>query len=253
MVLIADIFDWEFEEYKSLHEYADVVIVPTIEMKNFIAPMVKCDVEVLIDPVDYCLLESIKNPVEIKSDKPNRLIWFGYPQSYQKSMLPYENLLRKLANEGAIEFHVISSEMPKSILDFGIFHKYDSNSFLDLMADFDTCIVNHMPYDLSLATYFKSENKAVLAINRGLIVVASRTPSYERLFKSLGIEEYLFSSINDLELILKELSIGDKKLKYLHKCQDYIDEIYSPIKYSEQWLKIFTNYYQSIGYLRSDN
>jgi hypothetical protein len=253
IVFLADILDWEISEYKSLHDYVDLVIVPTVEIKNFIAPIMKCDIQVLADPVDYCLLGSIKEFPKIKSENKNRLVWFGYPQSYQKSMLPYENLLRKLVKEEVIEFHVLSSEMPKSILDFGIFHKYDSSSFLDVITNFDTCIVNHMPYDFSLETYFKSENKAVLSINRGLIVVASRTPSYEKLFKSLGIEDYLFSSISELDIILRELITKEKKKNYLLKCQDYIDDVYSPVKYSNKWLSIYENYRFNISRLRSDN
>jgi len=96
-----------------------------------------------------------------------------------------------------------------------------------------------VPADLDINTYCKSENKAVLAINRGVPVIASRTPAYERLLTSCGLEEYLFTSNAQLVDSLNRLRAQGERNRYLQLSQEMVLENYSSQKMVQDWLEIY--------------
>ena len=87
--------------------------------------------------------------------------------------------------------------------------------------------LSHASFDFSISSFLKSENKAVLAINRGLPAVASRTPAYERLLIGCGLEEYLFSSNIELIDALKRLQHHHERERYLKLSQGTILQKYN--------------------------
>lgn len=81
----------------------------------------------------------------------------------------------------------------------------------------------------------------MLAINRGLPVVASRTPSYERLLTECGLDKYLFSSNAELMEVLRSLKLAQERKRYLHASQDIVLNKYSCKKMVDDWYRIYLN------------
>lgn len=236
MLFIADLHPNVMQQLPAWSAVVDVFLVPTPEMKNFLCAFTDVRVEVLIDPIDFCLSDSLEKP---GSEGPLKLVWFGYPESYSKSMVNYENSLNLLHQNNEIEYHIVTKNNQYGRMATCIIHEYVPNNFLSLLNTFDACVLSHAPFDFSVNTFWKSENKAVLAINRGLPCVASRTPAYERLFTKCGLQDYLFSSNAELVNSLRRLKSWAERDRFLRKSQDVILENYSPIKMADDWLQLY--------------
>ena len=238
MLFVSDFVESEAEKYKKLPKFVDVILVPTKIMKHQMQALVHCKVEVLFDAIDFNLSASRFLNKKNQSTKTLRVVWFGRVESYTKSMLPYESIIRKLVESGDIEFHIITG---KNFYDFykkDIFfnvHPYRLKTFPRYLSSFDVCIANHTPIDFSMSTYWKSENKAVLAINRGLPVVASKTPAYEHLLGNCKLSQYLFASPEDLESALLKLKNFSERKKYLSQSQPYVLKYYTSKSIANNW------------------
>lgn len=237
MLLMADFYPSSLEYLKLWENYVDVFLVPTPEMQDFMKIFTKKSVNVLIDPIDFGLTDS--RMVGVKLSSPLKVVWFGYPESYAKSMEMYADVLTELHRQGQIEFHIISKNEAYGEFSGGVMHEYHPDTFLDLLCQFDVAVLSHFPFDFSISTQWKSENKAVLAINRGLPVVASNTPAYQRLLKACSQEQFLFSTKDELSVRLRKLMDPLERIRYLEASQDVILRGYSAQKMSEDWLEIF--------------
>lgn len=242
MLFISDLLAAEVDQYKSIPDFIDVILVPTQEMKHYLELFTSCRVEILIDPIDFCLCDSITIPADYTEPPgPMKLVWFGYPESYGRSMSGYENTIMQLVDEGVIEFHLITRHKRYGKSAFGTIHKYDPATFANFLTEFDVCIVSHMPFDFLISTCWKSESKAVLAINRGLPVIASKTPAYERLLTRCNLQKYLFRSHEELIDALHNLKSVEERRRYLKLSQDIILREYSCQKMSDDWIDIYEN------------
>jgi hypothetical protein len=198
MLFIADFYKEAANLLKGWSQYIDIFLVPTIEMKNIVQIHTPNKVEVLVDPIDFNLQNSKTNK---GGSNPIKVCWFGYPESYKKSMAAFESTIIEMNIAEEIDYHIISKNnfYGKSTKGFGTIHEYNQETFLKLLENFDICVLSHHPLDFEINTYIKSENKAVLAINRGLPVIASSTPAYSRLLNQCGLSEYLFSTAAELK------------------------------------------------------
>jgi len=243
MVFVTDLDVSEVEQYKEIPDFVDVLLVPTPEMKNHLKSFTSCRVEVLIDPIDFNLSNFVTKPCDYDDASPQaiKLVWFGYPQSYSKSLSGYVETIRQLVDKGEIEYHIITRNETYGKGSFFTIHEYKTANFSNLLTNFDVCIVSHTPFDFSVNTYWKSENKAVLAINRGLPVVASRTPAYERLLLRCNLEEYLFSSSEELVTALRRLKSVAERKRYMNASQDIVLKEYSCQRMVDDWYQIYTS------------
>ncbi len=237
MLLMADFYPSSLEYLKLWENYVDVFLVPTPEMRDFVKIFTKKSVNVLIDPIDFGLTDS--RLVEAKPPSPLKVVWFGYPESYAKSMEMYAGVLTQLHQQRDIEFHIISKNDTYGEFAGCVMHEYRPDTFLDLLCQFDVAVLSHFPFDFSISTQWKSENKAVLAINRGLPVVASRTPTYSRLLESCAVGEFLFSTADDLVSALRKLQKPEVRDAYLRASQNTVLENYAISTMSRQLSKIF--------------
>jgi hypothetical protein len=151
----------------------------------------------------------------------------------------YEATLQGLQKSSEIEYHVITRNKFYGDAGWLTIHEYDPSTFIPLLQSFDVCVVSHMPFDFTLGTYFKSENKMILAVNRGLAVVASRTPAYERVLSKCGLDAFLFSSKGELTAALKKLQLWTDRKNYLGRIQGYVLENYTSMKMAEDWGKLY--------------
>jgi len=237
MLMMADFYPTSVDYLRKWSEFVDIFLVPTPEMRDFIQIFTSRKVQVLIDPIDFGLIKSEK----VRSQRSDRIkvVWFGYPESYTKSMRLFEGTLAEMHQSGEIEFHLISKNDTYGEGRSGFIHEYDPETFLDLLSNFDVCVLSHLPFDFSISTQWKSENKAVLAINRGLPVVASKTPSYSRLLSRCGVEKFSFSTAEELTSSIRLLKSPDERAKYLVACQDIILRQFSIKKMSKDLSEIF--------------
>jgi hypothetical protein len=236
MLFVGDIFPASIPVLRAWSSLVDIFLVPTPEMKNFLSAFTDRRVEVLIDPIDFGLQDSYAGRPH---DGPLKVVWFGYPETYQKSMSQYEPTLEKLQKSSEIEYHVITRNKFYGDAGWLTIHEYDPSNFITLLQSFDVCVVSHMPFDFTLGTYFKSENKMILAVNRGLAVLASRTPAYERVLSRRGLDAFLFSSKGELTVALKKLQSWTERQNYLSQIQGYVLENYTSMKMAEDWVKLY--------------
>ncbi|MEN9313630.1 MAG: hypothetical protein RIS35_23 [Pseudomonadota bacterium] len=215
--------------------FVDVYMVPTPEMRDFVRGFTPREVQVLFDPIDFLIDETLPNPVR-ESVGPLRLMWFGYPESFDKSMRGYMTTLTALVASGEVEFHVVTRSRTYGKRGVSTIHPYDPRTFPTLARNFDACVLSHQPFDFSLPTWVKSENKAVLAIALGLPVVASATPAYGRLLRGLGLDEFLFSTQEELLVALRCLADPARRQRYLEASQAEVLERYGAGKMAQAWL-----------------
>jgi glycosyltransferase involved in cell wall biosynthesis len=237
MMMMADFYPNSIEYLSKWSKFVDVFLVPTPEMRDFIQIYTHSKVEVLIDPIDFGLITSEK----VRSEKNSRLrvVWFGYPESYSKSMVPFEETLIGMHRSGDIEFHIISKNESYGEGPNGFMHEYNPDTFLELLSNFDVCVLSHLPFDFSISTQWKSENKAVLAINRGLPVLASKTPAYSRLLENCNVESSLFSTNLELKSAITRMQDADARKVYLNSSQDFVLQNYSVDNLAKQFLDLF--------------
>lgn len=237
MLMMADFYPNSIQYLNQWSEFVDIFLVPTAEMMEFVQPFTNKKVQVLPDPIDFGLMES--QGLRSQRGDGTRVVWFGYPESYNKSMGLFESTLFQLHQSGDIEFHIVSKNASYGEGPNGLMHEYDPSTFLNLLSMFDVCVLSHFPLDFLISTAWKSENKAVLAINRGLPVVASNTPAYSQLLKSYGVGEYIFSTPAELSIAIKKLTNPQARMNYLAQCQEGILEKYSASKMACDWSEIF--------------
>ncbi len=223
---------------RKLDEVVDLYMVPTPEMRTVVSAFTERHVEVLIDPIDFGLETSRRHPVR-PSSGPLRVMWFGYPDSFRKSMSGYLPALEALCLSGEIEFHVVTRRPAYGAKSFYTVHRYDPTTFIDDARRFDVCLLSHQSFDFSLATWSKSENKAVLAMTLGLPVAASRTPAYRRLLAGCGLSDFLFSSRAELAAVLRRLADRPTRVDYLRKCQAPVLQAYGVRRMANDWQALF--------------
>jgi glycosyltransferase involved in cell wall biosynthesis len=223
----------------SLNDIVKVYLVATPEVKTLLAFKVSGFVHHLSDPIDFGLSTSLRRThVGPKFDAPLRLAWFGYPESYMKSMRPLEATFEALAASGQAVLSVYTSVTHVGPKPFANVKAYRVDTILNELEQYDAVVLSHQAHDFSINTYFKSENKAVLAINRGLPVIASDTPSYARLLGRFGLNDFLFNSKEALIAAVARLRLAEERNSYLERCQSQITAEYNHANIARQWVKL---------------
>ena len=200
----SDIYD--FNKYVRLHDFVDVYIMPTDLHRRILAAQVYkpvLSVPECIDPITGWR-SSTRFEFPIKSSR--RLLWFGYPVSFLKSMVSLLPILQGNLTKGSVtSVSLISgNELCTYNIGFPII-PYSNSTFRFATTGFDYCILSHLPLDLSLNTYIKSPNKLVTSLMAGLIPIASDTPNYRLLLEEFGLSRFLFDSPAALNQILGSL------------------------------------------------
>jgi len=241
MLFVSDLVFSEAEKYRALPDFLDIIFVPTMEMKIQLEAFVSCRVEILKDPIELNSNKAIDCRESTYINSILKVAWFGYPESYTKSMLGYENLIRRLVISKAIEFHVITKSKRYGNINNITIHEYSTDTFNHLLTSFDICVLSHTPFDFSMSTYWKSENKAALAISLGIPVIATKTPAYSRLLTRFNLTEYLFSTEQELTSAIEKLRCPQTRKAYLNQIQNHVISEYSPQSMTEEWLHIFNS------------
>ncbi len=237
MGFVSDFYPNVMEQMRRFEDLIDVYVVPTVEMQINMSCFVDSEVVVIPDPIDFHLEDSVEK-LHVQK-RPMDVLWYGYRESFDRSMLEFSPLLEWMHETLQIRYHIVTNVAGFGHRDNVLLHQYDLDTFPRLLPQFDLCILSHVPNDFQMATYSKSNNKATLAINRGVPVIASRTPSYQQLLEECGLSEYLFVSRRELEIAINKLSDADKRNRYLKKSQGVVLEKYSATQVAKKWLELF--------------
>ncbi|MFN7308043.1 MAG: glycosyltransferase [Alphaproteobacteria bacterium] len=244
MLLLPDLYNITVARLQEYASVVDVFLVATQELASQVRAFTARDTRVLEDPIDFGFLTSAR---QLTTSRTPRVIWYGYAESYRKSMATYEPRLVSLHEAGKIEYTIVTNREKFGEAPFKNILSYDHGDFPKILQTFDICVSSHTPLDFSMSTFWKSENKAVLAINRGVPVVASRTPAHERLLAACGLEDFLFDNVFDLEKAIQRLSDPAERARYLDKAQEFVLERYAITMIARKWQGIFEDLRQKKG------
>lgn len=227
-------------DYRDAYEVADCLICPSEAHKQVLQYVYDLPIYYLKEAIDPTLTQV--QHLNQASDGA-RVVWFGFPESYYKSMVGLESTIIQALGEKLIEsFSVISAESLEAKLprEFN-FIKYDVDNFAKHLSQFNVTILSHIPMDLRVNTLIKSPNKACSAIVSGLIPICSDTPNYRVFLAEIGLQDQLFDSPKALLNVLGRLaersitslenewvgasgSIRDK-FSAAKQCRDYLEII----------------------------
>lgn len=197
----ADIYD--FGRYTELCDLASFFVMPTSLHRSVLASQMSLPVYTLEEPFDPIAIDA-QTDWRFPPKKTRHLGWFGYPESFYKSMLSLMPTIKACLDAGQLDgFKLLtdSSRFPNDLhLDLQAF---STQTFAADVRAFDYVLVSHFPLDLHVNSLIKSPNKAVTALVAGAIPIASATPSYEALFCNLGLQKFLFDSPRSLSRLLR--------------------------------------------------
>lgn len=197
----SDIFN--FSEYANACRVADVFVCPSNIHKLILKTTLNKPIEVLAEAVDPFITKFTVTP----SFESRRLVWFGFPENYHKSMLTIAPVIQVAIKSRWIDsFTVISLPSLKEHLsnDFS-FIPYDEKTIAITLRDYDYSLLSHFPLDGDINTYIKSPNKAIYSIMSGLIPICSSTPNYQENLSKMNLDKFLFGSPGELMDLLFEL------------------------------------------------
>ncbi len=139
-------------------------------------------------------------------DKIN-ICWFGYAESYNKSMSNITNVLNSVFHSNKFSnFNIYTNSISglNKPNNFNFF-KFSKKTMESNFVRNHYCILSHTPIDGKLSTLYKSPNKLFSTINSDIIPICSYTPSYAVYMKKLGLNDFLFSSPQELSQILYKI------------------------------------------------
>ena len=233
-----------YADYSDAYQVADVFVCPS-EMHQQVLRYV-------FDLPNYCLREAVDPILEkIHSVNFNKktvdLVWFGFPESYQKSMVALEAVIVGALRDKFINsFSVISGDsLEEQLPSEFTFIRYETNTFAEKLRSFTFTILSHIPLDLHLNTFIKSQNKACSSIMSGMVPICSNTPNYHALLKKLGLENYLFNSPESLLNILRKLrglsASADLQSQWSYASQ-YVSSHFSAQDQCDEYLEMIDSF-----------
>jgi len=220
-------------------------IVPSDESRHILSfltnkPIFK--IEESADPLFTDTFYKINDDTEIKC------CWFGFPESFNKSMTLFVNCIKDAIDSGSILSFTLITRPGQDLNSDNRFSikNFDIGKINNILSEFGYCILSHAPLDLQLNTMIKSPNKLYSAVHSGLIPICSKTPAYERVMRKIGFSDYLFTSPESLKIILDKLknNVDYDKMRLI-KARSILINIYEEINIRNiQTLKevINTNY-----------
>jgi hypothetical protein len=230
----------DYSEYQEAYEVSDTFVCPSPMHQQILQYVYTLPIYILREAIDPILQNIATRKL---SHQGINIVWFGFSESYQRSMVSLEPvIIDALRNNWINTFTVISSDSIRGSLPKEFkFLEFEIEKFEEQIQSFEFTILSHIPLDLHLNTFIKSPNKACSAIVSGIIPICSDTPNYRLLMDKLQLSSYIFNSSSALLEILKELSERvtrddfDSKWRYAN---DLVHEMYSAESQCDEYLSI---------------
>jgi hypothetical protein len=181
-------------------------VVPTHFHRSILSSAIDIPIHVIPESIDSICYpdKSSLPPLEMAHNElPRKILWFGYPESFNKS---FRHLMPALNNSiSTSEIVVITNG--KVLIDGAGHRNFDERNFFAQTADCMYSLLSHFSYDNQLNTWIKSPNKLVTSIVRGLLPFASATPSYADLLAEYGLSNLTFKKPDDLRILIKNREV----------------------------------------------
>jgi len=235
VTIINDVYKVDVPVMLEWTKISDLILTPTILHKQIIQSITDTRVEVMMDCIDYSI--DTKFP-SISNNSIPRICWFGYAESYMKSMNIYHDIIEDLVSKGKMEFDLITSikedtKPPKE--NFGLV-KFNASTFIEDIRKYDGCILSHTPLDWEINTFVKSPNKLILSIALGVPAIVSNTPSYSQILSHTNLSHFTFSGTESFIKSLNNLLDPKQRENYLTQSQDYVVSNFNYKKMAQQLL-----------------
>jgi hypothetical protein len=229
-----------YADYQHAYEVVDVFVCPTLMHQNILRYVYELPIYVLREAIDPILKQVSERKFTSAS---TNLVWFGFSESYQRSMVNLESvIIEALQKRWINSFTVISSQTIRTSLppEFH-FVEYGDEKFEEQIQLFDFAILSHGPLDLHLNTFIKSPNKAISAIVSGIIPICSDTPNYRWLMDELKLGSYIFHSPGDLLKILQDLPervVQEDLSSTWHHANGVVRSLYSAESQCDEYFRV---------------
>lgn len=201
--LCSDVY--RYERYRQLDAVADLFLAPTRMHCEVIRSVVSHPVELLPEGIDPIALPE-GGPVR-PVQPSNRVCWFGYPESFDKSMRFLLPEALTVAGFDTAHLGIITAP-DKELLPGAVHLPFSATSFYQQTEVYSHALLSHFAYDLHVNTLMKSANKMITAIVRGMVPLVSATPSYLELAARYGLEELCFRNAGELSQQLRKLDFA---------------------------------------------
>jgi glycosyltransferase involved in cell wall biosynthesis len=235
VTIASDVYKIDAERLLNWFSISDIILSHSRVHHQFIQSLTDVRVELMEDCIDF-LIEEKYIPTHINPIP--KICWFGYPESYYKSMFLYEGIISNFVQQNKLEFYLITN--PTYIQSKFPVIPYSSDTFIDEFTKFDGCILSHSPLDWDINTFVKSHNKLTLSIALGVPSIVSNTPSYSEILHNTDLTSFTFSGEKSFERSLELLLDKNQRENYLTKSQDYVISNFSYKNTAKQLLNILT-------------
>ena len=196
----SDIYDLSY--FMSLAEQVDLFLAPTPLHRDIVQSAIARPVVHIPEAVDPIALPG--SGPEQKVDAGGPVLWFGFPESFEIStryLLPQAFALSGFDRQ---RFAIMTAA--GATLMNGIAHvPFRSGDFYRLSAAYSHSLLSHFCYDQKLNTFIKSPNKLITSIVRGLVPLASATPSYSAIASQYGLQGLTFRGPAELAALLRNV------------------------------------------------
>ena len=143
----------------------------------------------------------------------NRVAWFGYPESFAKSMNFILPKAIELSGFDRKRFCIITSK-GQHLMD-GVEHQaFHAEKFYSMSSNFSYSLLSHFAHDLHFNTYIKSPNKLISTLVRGAVPLVSNTPAYASIANRFDLEGLLYRSPTELSSLLKDTDFVRDRSRY---------------------------------------
>ncbi|QFZ91510.2 hypothetical protein [Synechococcus elongatus] len=208
-VIASDIYDLSI--YQKWLAYASFFIAPSPEHAAILQSFSTKDIYVVEETIDP-VIDQIKPCLQNKFD--GWLSWIGYPESFNKGMTHLMPVIQSCVEQNYIKgLKIITTGINQKLPEWIKYTPYKTNDVASLLSESSLGILSHFQYDLHINSQIKTDNKALLFLALGIVPIVSNTPSYSRLYKTLGLDRFLFNGPKDLFHLIARISSAPVRLE----------------------------------------
>lgn len=199
------------DRIQALAAVHDGFIVPTAQHRAVLALLVNRPVVLMHEEHDPLFVATTADSAPAMD---RSLCWFGYAESFNKSMSHLLGAIRDAISSGQLtSFTVWTRNTQQLNWDVSFtWGQFDAASIRSSLARSCYCLLSHAPLDLQLNTWIKSPNKLISALNAGLIPLCSSTPAYAALMEELGLGKFLYETPAGLAALFDQLDPAADRL-----------------------------------------
>lgn len=238
--LACDIYS--YQPYINLHSDVDYFLAPTKLHCWTLASQLYKPVHFLPECIDPTAVGERTPPR--RNEPGRRLVWFGYSESFTKSMVSLLPIVLEHRRRGTIERFALIVDKDNLLAKYGNpfdleLIDYDASDFLKQLQASDYTILSHFALDLTLNSYIKSPNKAITSLIAGLVPLCSNTPNYRDVLDEHGLSQFTFSSPAELDALLTRLDpVADAAVVRQSDAAAHLMQGYSTARICERFLAI---------------